>query len=449
VLGFTAVLSLATGLLFGVFPSLRISRVDLAGALRESGITATGSSSVRHRILGMNVGGLLVVAQVALSTVLLIGATLMIRTLGQLRSVDTGFQSAGLLTARIALPTTSYNTPEKRARFFAELGSRVQTIPGVRGTATVSFLPTTGMLGTNIFIRELPTTEANGYLGTRLQTVTPNYFRVFGIPLRRGREFTAADNVPGAPPVVIINESFARRFWPAYPNGPDPIGQHIGAPAVTKSSEFQIIGIVADVLHFNLAVEARPQFFYVPNVFYPPQRTYLAVRSNSDPRGLINAIRASVYAIDPAQPLADIRMMEDILEASVSQQRLTTLLLGVFSGIALLLSIVGIYGVLAYWVTQRNRELAIRRALGAQAGELMRTVFGHSLVLVLAGEVAGIVGAMALTRVMTGLLFRVKATDPATFLGVAMLFLGVGLASVYIPARRAARVDPLVALRDS
>jgi len=448
VLIFTIVVSLATGVFFGIFPSLQMFRVDLAGALRESGASSSGSSA-RTRTIGMSGRGLLVLTQVALSTVLLIGAGLMIKSLIELHAVNTGFRSAGLLTAKIALPPTSYAIPHKRAAFFAELTSQVQAVPRVTGAATVQFIPTTGVLGTNIFIKEKPTTEPNGFMGVFLQTVSPNYFRVFGIPLRRGRDFTAFDNMPGAPPVVIVNESFARRFWPTYPDGPDPIGQHIRVGAIPKAGDLEIIGIVGDVLHQDLATDARPQFFYIPTVLYPPQTAYLAIRSDGDPRRLVDDIRRRVLAIDPSQPLSDIRMMDDLLEASIGKQRLAMWLLTVFSAAALLLALIGIYAMLAYWVVQRRREIGIRRALGAQHIDIMRTILGQGLLLVMAGVICGIGGALALSRVIAGLLFRVTATDPVTFVAVPLLFVVVALAASYVPARRAALVDPLVALRNN
>jgi putative ABC transport system permease protein len=441
VLGFTLLVSVATGISFGVFPALQIFRAELANTLRESAPVG----GVRRGVIGVSTRSVLVVTQVALSMVLLIGAGLMLRTLAHLRSVNPGFDPDRLLTLKIPLPMNRYDTPDKRAAFFSDLAQRVEGIPNVRRATLVQFLPTTGALGTNIFIEGQPTSDPRGYLGLQVQSVMPNYFQTMRIPLRRGRDFTVRDNTPDAPPVVIINEKFARRFWPAYPNGQNPIGLHMTIAVLRKQAE--IIGIVGDVQQQGLAFDSRPEFFYVPNVMYPPQTAYLAVRADGNPLRLVDAIRAQVQAIDPTQPISGIRMMDEIFEASIGQQRLAMLLLGMFAGAAVLLTVIGIYGVLAYSVAQRTREIGLRRALGAQRSAIMRTVVGHGFVLVAAGAVFGVGAALALTRVMTTLLFHVAPTDPTTFFLMPMLFVVIAVMASYLPARRAARVDPLIAIR--
>ena len=247
--------------------------------------------------------------------------------------------------------------------------------------------------------------------------------------------------------MVIINESFARRFWPDYPRGLNPVGQHI-AETPDRLDSAEIVGVVSDVRERGLAVDTKPEF-YVPSVVHPPQTAYLAVRTYGDPLRLVNTVRRLVRAIDANQSISDVRTMDEVIDASVGQKRLTLVLLGLFAGVALLLAMIGIYGVVAYSVEQRTREFAIRRALGAEPSDILPVVLGHGLGLALAGVVLGIGGALALNHVMVGLLFQVSATKPTTYFGVAALFVSIALAARYIPARRANRVDPMVSLRNS
>ena len=440
VLGFTVALSIATGVLFGLFPSLAMSRPDLAGVLRESGAAAgRGSTSA------WGARGLLVAAQVALSIVLLIGAALLMQSFARLHSVNLGFQPANLLTMKIALPITRYNTDQKRAIFFQELVRRVEAAPGVRAATVALRLPTTTRIGTDIHIAGRPDSDAEPQIVPNIQSITPGYLRTLGVALRRGRAFTERDNVPGAPPVVMINEALARRFWPDYPGGQDPVGQRISTGFDKAIGWMEIVGIMADVNDRGLAFDAE-QALYLPTALHPPQVAYLAARTEGDPHRFVNTIRTQVLAIDGDQPVSDIRTMDEVIEASLGQRRLTMLLLGVFAGVALLLAMVGIYGVIAYSVAQRTQEVGIRRALGARPGDILRLMMGQALGLALAGVAIGIGGALAVTRVMSGLLFQVSATDPATYAAIALLFIAVSLAASYIPARRATRIDPMAAL---
>jgi predicted permease len=444
VLGFTVALSMATGVLFGLFPSLAMSRPDLADVLRETGAAAGRGLSSRRSLFGVSARGLLVVVQVALSIVLLIGAALLMQSFARLHSVDPGFQPANLLTMKIALPTARYDADQKRAAFFAELVRRVEAVPGVRAVSVVLKLPTTTRLGTDIHIAGRP--DSDGEQSVQGQSITPGYLRTLGIALRRGRAFTARDNAAGSPPVVMINEGLARRFWPDYPRGQDPVGQRISTGYDKAIGWMEIVGIMADVRDLGLAEDAEPTV-YLPTAVHPPQVAYLAARTEGDPRRFVNTIRSQALAIDSDQPVSDIRTMDEVIEASVGQRRLTMLLLGVFAGIALLLAMVGIYGVIAYSVAQRTQEVGIRRALGARPGDILRLVLGQALGLTLAGVALGIGGALAVNGVMKGLLFKVSATDPVTYAGIALLFVAVALAASYIPARRATRIDPMAALR--
>jgi putative ABC transport system permease protein len=443
VLGFVLVVSITTGVLFGLFPSLSVSRPNLAGILR-GGFGAAGQGASRF----LSARALLVVGQVALSTVLVIGAALLLQSFARLHTVDPGFRSADLLTVRLALPRARYDTDAKKEEFFQELVRRMTAIPGVRSAAAALSLPTKSSLYTNIMKVEGVdlADEDYGLADMQLQSITPGYFQTLGIPLRLGRVFTEQDNAPGAPPVVVLNESLARLLWPDYPRAQDPIGRHIWEGADREAGELEIVGVVGDVHEGGLTTEPRPEF-YVPLVVHPPQRAYLAVRTQGDSLGLANAIRSQVLAIDGDQAVSDIHTMEEVIDESVGQRLLTMMLVGTFAGVALLLAIVGIFGLVAYSAARRTQEVGIRRALGAQQGDILRLVVSQGLALALCGVVLGVVGAFALTRVMKEFLFQMSATDPPTFLGVALLFVLVALAASFIPARRAARGDPMIALR--
>jgi putative ABC transport system permease protein len=446
VLGFTVALSIVTGILFGVLPSLQVSRRDLTAELRGSGVGAGGESLTRPRILGVSARGMLVVGQISLSIVLLIGATLLIKSFARLRSVDPGFQSPNLLTMKISLPPTRYDTGQKKSAFFGDLVQRLGSVPGVGNAAVAMSLPTTkGWLGTNVLAEGQPIVDGDRQPTARLQSITPDYFRTLGIPLRRGREFTARDNSPDARPVVIINESFAHRFWPTYPHSQDPVGQHM-REGIDKTEWVEIVGIVADVHEEGLTADPVPEF-YVPTAVHAPQTAYLVVRTQGDPQLLVNAVRSQVLAIDQDQPVSDVRTMDEVLEATLGQRRLTMILLGSFAGVALLLAVVGMYGVVAYSVAQRTQEVGIRRALGAQQADILRLVLNQGLALALTGVAIGVGAGFALTRLMNNLLFHVRATDPATFVEIALLFTIVALSASVVPAWRALRVDPMTALR--
>ena len=445
VLGFTIALSVTTGVLFGLFPSLQISRPDLADELRESGAMA-GRGSPARGVFVLTARGVLVVGQIALSIVLLIGAALLMKSFARLHNVDPGFNAANLLTAKIALPPVRYDTGLKKKAFFDELTQRVGTAPGVRGAAAAMSIPTTSWIRTNIQIEGQPwEQDPNKWPSVQLQSITPTYFRTLEIPLRRGREFTSRDNTPGAAPAIIVNESFARRFWPAYPNGQNPVGQYMREGA-DKTGWVEIVGIVGDVHEGSLRSDAGPEF-YVPSIMHPPQTAYLVVRTQGHALRFVNLVRNQVMAIDPDQPISDVKTMEGVFDLTLGQRRLTMTLLGSFAGVAVLLAVIGIYGVIAYSVAQRTHEVGIRRALGAQQSDILRLVLGHALNLALAGISIGIGGAFALTRIMKNLLFHVSATDPVTFVGIAPLFAMVALAASYIPARRALHIDPMAALR--
>jgi putative ABC transport system permease protein len=443
VLGFAAALSVATGVFFGLAPSLAASRPDLVRVLRATGEIAD-QGAPRGILTGLNVRGLLLVGQVALSIVLLIGAALLIESVSRLRGLDVGFNPANLLTMQLSLPPVRYDTAQKRISFFQELVRQVGTSPGIRGVAAATSLPMMGYAGTPVQDAGKPLLKLNDRLIATVLAIAPGYFRTLEIPLKRGRDFTGQDT-EDAQRVVIIDEALARRFWPAYPHGQDPVGQRLWVGGVNPKPA-QIVGVVADV-HQNLEGSAWPETVYVSFAQSPPPFAMLAVRTVGDPLRFTSAVREQVRALDKDQGISAVRSMDDLVEEQVGQRRLLVMLLGSFAGVALLLALIGIYGVIAYSVAQRTREMGIRRALGAQQSDILRLVVAQGFRLALAGVAVGIAGAYGLTRLMQSLLFHVSATDPATFAGVALLFLLVALAASYFPARRATRIDPMAALR--
>jgi putative ABC transport system permease protein len=439
VLLFTIALSMVTGIVFGLAPALGASRPDVAEALRASG---EGASLVLRRSAVSR--GALVMGQIALSMVLLIGAALLIRSFARLRGVDPGFTPDHLLTMKIALPAARYDTEAKRAAFFSDAVARLQSIPGVSGAAMAMTLPTTTWIRTNVLAAEgrVAVDDDDPSSFAVLQSVTPDYFRTLGVKLKHGREFEARDNTPGAPPVIIVNETLARRLW----NTLDPVGLHMGEGYDKRAGRMEVVGVVADAREGGLAADP-PAEFYVTSALHPPQSAYLILRGAGDPLSFVNAARAQVLAIDRDQAVSDIRTMDDVLDASMGQRRLALRLLGSFAGVALLLAVVGIYGVIAYSVAQRTKEMGIRRALGAQQADILRLVLSQTLGLTVGGVVLGIGGAWVLTGVMKTMLFGVTPTDPATFTAIGVVFMAAGLAAGYLPARRAVKVDPMEALR--
>ena len=441
VLAFTLSLSIVVGILFGVIPALRASRPDLADLLRLQG---AGAAQGRPHPLGLSARGILVTAQVALSIVLLIGAALLIESLARVRNVNPGFEPANLLTMHIALPLGRFSPPKQRA-FWEELVQSLLPLPEVRGATVTQMLPMTIHNASPIAIAEFAPVRVGERPLAFYSSVLPGYFHTLGIPLVRGRAFDDSDAPGRLRPVALINESFARRFWPRYPAGENPIGRHI-LLSTAQQGGVEIVGIVADVHESGLAEDTRPEL-YLPLAQLPVASADLAVRTTGDPMRLVSAVRRQVRAIDRNQPVSAIRTMEEVLDESVGRRRLIVVLLSLFAGVALLLAMLGIYGVIAYSVAQRTQEVGIRRAMGAAEGDILRWILGHGLRLTLAGVLLGIGGALALTRVIKSLLFHTTTTDPATFVGVAFLFVVVALLASYIPARRATRIDPMAALR--
>jgi predicted permease len=443
VLGFAAALSFVTGILFGLAPSLGASRPDLMGALRLRSEFVNEGLSGRVR-LGFTARNSLVVGQVSLSIVLLIGVALLIESVIHLRGDDPGFNPANLLTMRLSLPQSRYDTDQKKDAFFQELIQRVESAPGVRGATVAMTLPMTGFAGTPVQEAAKPPLRLNERLIATALVVAPGYFKTLDIPLQRGRDFSERD-IEGAQRVAIIDEGLARRFWPAYPRGLDPIGQRLLVGGVNPQPA-EIIGIAGNV-HQNLENSGWPQSVYVSFWQDTLPSAMLAIRTDGNPTRITTLVREQVQALDRNEPISDVKTMDDRIEAQLGQRRLLAVLLGLFAGVALLLALVGIYGVIAYSVEQRTHEMGIRRALGARESEILWLILRQGFRLALTGAAIGVIGAFALTRVMRTLLFHVDTTDPLTFAGVATLFILVALAASYVPARRAVRIDPMVALR--
>lgn len=440
VLGFAAVLSILSGVAFGLAPALAVSTPHLASVLRGSG------EGDAHSKLASFIGSrsLLVVGQVSLSVVLLIGAALLIESLWRVYQVDPGFQPAGVLAMDITLTPARYDSDEKKAAFYERLLQRLQTLPSVRGAALATTLPMTDRwMGTTFEL----TTRADSRMTDRpiavLESVTPEYFRTLRVAVKRGTVFDTRDDIK-SPPVAMISESAARILWPEYPNGAEPVGQHILVGTDTRATE--IIGIAADVHQAGKDVDPKP-VLYLPCLQKPPNAAMLAVRTDGNPLGFANAVRARVLEIDPDQPVSNISTLDDIVDASEGQLRLMMRLLGAFAAVATVLAVIGLYSVVSYSVVQRTKEIGIRRALGAPTGNVVGLVARQTITLALAGVVLGVGGALLLTRLMGDLLFQVRPNDPATFAAISILFVIVAVAAGYIPARRASGIDPIEALR--
>ncbi|MDQ3686028.1 MAG: ABC transporter permease, partial [Acidobacteriota bacterium] len=435
-LGVTLAVSLVTGLVFGVLPALRASDLKLSESLKE-GARGTTEDFRRNRVRG-----LLVISEVALSLLVLIGASLLVKSFLHLQRVEPGFDPANLLTMQVSLPASKYAQPAQQTAFFRQLTQRLETLPGVRAIAVANDLPIDGDTQTSTpHIEGRPAVAGEQPLAG-VHTVSPAYLQTMGIALLKGREFTPAD-ADESPPVIVINETMARRLFP----NEDPLGKRIKfSDPSTDEPWKEVVGIVGDVKHNGLDAEPYMET-YVPFLQSPRAGMSIAVRTTSEPASLTAAVRQAVLEIDKDQPIYSVRTMEQILSESVASRRLSMTLFSLLAGLALLLATVGIYGVIAYTVSSRTHEIGVRVALGAQTGDVLRLILKQGLVLILSGVTVGILTAFLLSRVLASLIFEVSATDPATFVVVPLLLVAVALLACYIPARRATRVDPMVALR--
>ncbi|HVH88736.1 MAG TPA: ABC transporter permease [Terriglobales bacterium] len=437
VLAFTLILSVATGVVFGLLPSFTVSRPDLVSALKsraESGVSSRSFSS-------FNMRSALVAGQVALSIVLLSGTALLIRSLVRLSRVDPGFDSANLLTFRVSLSPAHYSKTESQAAFYDEVLRRIDSVPGVKSSTISLTLPMMGYPMMPVQPADAPVRKLNERQLGMIQFITPDYLRTLRIPLRRGREFNQHDKT-GAPPVTIINEALARKLWPDYPQF-NPIGRRILMGV--RTTQFEIVGVVGDIRQ-GLDTDATPSMYWSAYQTVSPTMMF-AVRTEGNPLRYAEEMRRAVLAVDPAQPISAIHTITELAEQEEGQRRVVLLVLGAFAIAAVLLTMIGIYGTITYWVVQRTGELGIRRALGAPTGNILWLVVGRGLALTAAGLVIGIAAAIGLTRLMQSLLFQVSPTDLPTLGAVGVITVALSLIASYLPARRAVRVNPMQALR--
>jgi putative ABC transport system permease protein len=436
-LAFTLVVSILTGILFGLAPALHASRFNLFGSLKEGGRTATdGAGRSRVRTL-------LVVSQMSLAVVLLIGASLLIESMFHLLHESPGFDPRGVLAFNLDLPDARYGKPEQSADFFRNLLEKVRAVPGVKGASAVMPLPlSSNSLRTSFEIAGRPMAKSD-LPRTFIRAVGLDYFGTMRIPLIAGREFTARDD-RHAPHVIIINQTLARRFFP----NESAVGKHMkpGMSVDKSDSMCEIIGVVGDVKHRNLWQPPDPES-YVPYEQNPIGAMDIVVRTEADPMTLLPAMRTQVLALDSELPIFKAQRMEDYVAASVAQRRFTGLLCTIFAGAGLLLAVVGLFGVMSYSVAQRTHEIGVRVAVGAEQPDILRLILTEGMRITGIGIGLGLLGALGVSSVVKSQLFGVTATDPLTFLGVVVVLMLVALAACYLPAHKAARVDPMVALR--
>jgi putative ABC transport system permease protein len=438
VLLFTFVISLLTGVAFGLVPALQASRADVNDALKEGARGTTGGRSMLRSVF--------VVAEVSLALVLLIGAGLMIRSFMRLHQVKTGFESDRVLTMRVQLPGAKYKDDQQRLAFFKQAQERIAALPGVKTIGAINFLPLSGMASNTAFnIVGRPEAPPGQAPGTEVRVIQGAYFNAMAIPLLNGRLFDERDGPDSR--VTIINETMAKKYFP----NEDPIGKQLAIswapPEPGKPQPIdEIIGVVGDTRETSLERDPNPAIYW-PLARESYQFMTFIIRSAIDPLQLTTSVRGEIRAIDPDQPVADVRTLEQVVAKSIARPRFDMMLLGIFAAVALVLASVGLYGVMNYSATQRTQEIGIRMALGAKPGDILRLVVGHGMKLTVAGIALGVIASLALTRVMTNLLFGVTATDVPTFLGVSALLTIVALLANYIPARRATRVNPVTALR--
>jgi putative ABC transport system permease protein len=439
VAGFTLLVSVVTGVLFGLAPAIQVSRPDLTDALKESGRSTAGLRRNRLR-------SALVVIEVALSLVLLVGAGLMIRSFAKLNQVDPGFKPAQVMTLGVTLLRSKYPEDEKVAQMYSQILERAAAVPGVLSAGAITDLPLTGSNTSDSFtIEGRPPIAKESEPSTEYHVVTPRYFESMGIPLLSGRDFAHTDTKQ-SPNVVVINESFARRHFA----GENPLGHRLKLQGQERDP-LLIVGVVGNVRQLGLDEQPTPEVF-VPFLQDPLSENYqrsmtIVARTKADPGAMAGSLRVALASVDKSLPVYALKPMTEHLRDSLARRRFNLILLTVFSCVALALAAVGIYGVISYGVTQRTHEMGIRMALGAKPRDVLKLVVRQAMVLALGGVGIGLLASFALTRVMKGLLFSISVTDPMTFVAIAVLMTLIALLACLIPARRATKVDPLVALR--
>jgi putative ABC transport system permease protein len=438
VLSFTLLISLLTGIIFGLIPAWQSSSKKLTASLREGRRGSTGG------LLHRRVLSILVITEVALALVLLVGAGLMIRSFASVRQVSPGFDPRGVLTAGIGLSPIKYPELQQQATFYQTLLAKLEALPGVVSVAGVSRLPVVAVIASSNFTIKGRPVQTGHAPNANYRVISPRYFQTVGIPFVQGRDFTVRDT-KDTPDAVIVNKVLAERFWP----GQDPLGQHLQLAAETTRWR-EVVGVVGNEKLSGLDSEIGPAI-YVPltqNTFPNALRSlFLVVRAEGEPSALAPSIQKELRSMDQEQALFQVRPLEEVISNSLSQRRFNSLLLVIFGALAGLMAAVGIYGVIAYSVTQRTNEIGIRLALGAQPRDVLKMILGQGIKLTLVGVAIGLIAAFALTRILSSLLYGVSATDPVTFLGVPLLLTAVAALASYLPARRATKVDPCVALR--
>ena len=434
VLSFTVAISLLSGVLFGLAPAVQLSKTDLNSVLRDEG---RGSTGTRRAASSQN---LLVVAQVALSMILLIGSGLLIRSFLALLNVNPGFDPSNVLTMRINLPPSRYGTNPQMVSFYNEALRQMQSLPGVTAAAISSALPPISTREAPVLAEGQPVVPLSQRPILTIQTISPDYAKVMRVPLERGREFTGEDN-QATPTVAMVNQAFVRRYWP----NENPIGKHILLGPLPGSIE--VVGVFGDEKNSGLSRDTSPEMFLpFPNL--PWSHLRLSLRSaGGDPLALVPAVRQRLAQIDSDQPITNVQTLEQILAQSRAGSKFTLALFAIFSVVALILAVVGIYGVISYAVAQRTQELGIRMALGATQADILKLVVGRGLMLGVAGIAIGLIAPFTLMPFMKSLLYQVSPADPLTIIGSALLFLIAAVLASYIPARRAMRIDPADALR--
>jgi predicted permease len=441
VLAFALFTSVVTGIIFGLAPAFQASRSSPAESLKEWGRTGAGSAQ------GRRFRNVLVIAEVALSLVLLTAATLTIQSFLHLVRADLGFNPDHLLSLRVLLPENKYKTDVQKIAFSQGVLERIGSLPGVQAAGTVTFLPLSGWWGTReVSVTGRPADPMNKNPIAVWSSVSPDYFRAMSIPLLKGRYFTPRDNASNAD-AAILSASLARRLWP----NDDPIGRQVNVEEFGKPR--QVVGVVGDVYQLGVGVQpdgghSDVKFeIYVPYEQWPPHLLCLAIRTAADPLSIAKAVESEIWAVDKEQAVSFVETMDQLASETVALQRASMILLAVFAGLAVVLASIGIYGVISYSASRRTHEIGIRMALGATASDILRLIVGEGLALTVLGVAIGVTGALGLTRFLTSLLYGVRSRDPLTFITVPVVLICVALAACYIPARRAMRVDPMVALR--
>ncbi len=437
---FTFGVCAVTGVLFGLAPALQFSRLDLQGTLKEGGRGASHRTRTIPR-------SLLVVGEVAVSLMLLAGAGLMARSMARLGAVDAGFDPRHVLTMRVVLSGPAYAAPEKRTRFYRQAIEQVAAVPGVESAAGINHLPLAGDLWTFSFTVEgRPAPKLADVPGAAFRVATPGYFQTMGVPLLRGRDVSERDD-SGAPLVVVINRTMAQRYWP----GEDAVGKRIrlGGPN-SKSPWITVVGVIKDVEQAEWGAAAGNEFYFPYRQNPEDIQKYITVvaRAAGDPAAMAGAIEKGIRSLDQDALVADVATMRQVVERAVWQPRSSTRLFAGFAALALVLAAIGIYGVISYGVSQRRQEIGIRMALGARPADVLGAVLGEGALLAAAGTALGLAGALALTRYLASLLYEVSATDPAVLAASAGILVVIAMGAAFLPARRATRVDPVIALRE-